>query len=155
MKWDEEKDSSKYQYYVVYYRKRGAEDDYQQTKSRFNSVDLPFENGELYEVAVLAANAVGHSPLVFLNVGDKEASTRSTHRWLYFLLALVILAIVAASQSLPLFGYAFVFLDLYVFGRRRQLPGPFGKLFGGGSIPTDASVAFENPAYGQSSRRGF
>lgn len=100
MSWDEDKNLTQYQYYVVYYRRKGPDDDFKQSKSRFNSVTLPItlDNDEDYEVAVVAANAAGHSPLVFMDLTGRERTEKSSHTLLYVLLAMFIVCVIVVSK---------------------------------------------------------
>ncbi|CAD6197113.1 unnamed protein product [Caenorhabditis auriculariae] len=138
VQWDYPK-TTNYKYFAVYYRKKDDEN-WQMEKSLQQSLELEVDSGSDYEIGVLAANALGHSPLVFVDApatGEKSVDRRTSSDSSSAFWILVILAFCGIFVAV-----------LFVLARRRALPAPFGKIVGRRHDSAHhPSVAFENPAY--------
>ncbi|CAI4232905.1 unnamed protein product [Auanema sp. JU1783] len=136
--WESSPPNNDFQYYAVYTRRAEDENqDYQIFKTLNKNVVLDVEEEVTYDIGVIAANAFGHSPLVFMDViatqpEAKKSDSNSSFNFIVILLLICTFAVIA----------------IIILGRRRELPAPIGKLIGRPAVPHEhPTVAFENPAY--------
>ncbi|PIC34654.1 hypothetical protein B9Z55_014246 [Caenorhabditis nigoni] len=131
-----------YKYFAVYYRKTNnpQDDDWHKLKTVQQNIEIELDTSEDYEVGVLAANALGNSPLTYAAVpkdsdSNRSSSTKGSSSAFWIIVILVVFGVCIAG--------------LAVLGKRRELPYPFGKFIGRRNDPNQPTVAFENPAYGE------
>ncbi|CAB3406450.1 unnamed protein product [Caenorhabditis bovis] len=128
-----------YKYFAVYYRKKNDEDsDWKMQKSLQQTIELEIDPSEEYEIGILAANALGHSPLVYSSIPKNTIARRSSSKGSSSAFWIFVILLVCGS----------VIGVMAVMAKRRELPYPFGKLMRRRNNFNQPTVAFENPAYG-------
>lgn len=130
-----------YKYFAVYYHKtHDDDDDWHKLKTVQPHIEIELDPSEDYEVGILAANALGHSRLVYAAVPkDFEAHSSSSKQGTSSAFWIIVILII--------FGVCIA--GLAVLGKRRELPYPIGKFIGRRNDQNQPTVAFENPAYGE------
>lgn len=129
-----------YKYFAVYYRKAHDDhEDWHKLKTIQQNIELDVDPSEDYEVGILAANALGHSRLMYSAIPKDSEPRRSASKGSSSAFWIVVILVV----------FGVLIAGLAVLSKRRELPYPIGKFIGRRNDPNQPTVAFENPAYGE------
>ncbi|VDK59836.1 unnamed protein product [Anisakis simplex] len=137
LQWSESNPDS-YKIYAVYYRPEDSDDDYKIMKTSENEIIInDLDPNTNYDLALVSANALGHSPFVEAKILSRTHDS-SGSSFGAFLAAVFVLLIAAGI----IFGVMYVSRTntIPVIMRKWQRSEPLSD--------RDPTVAFENPGYG-------